>query len=219
MAKRGYPSFAHIEMLEWFLTRCKRGEEKPWPHLNPPALPEGCQSAEDKYVEWIVQWLKQELAAKKILEADASGWTAQSHEIAHSRKYTKMLSEDVDRAKNALRTLEECFKNHKRLRTNYREDGIYKDDPMLETSFGFIRGQLETVGDWIEGVGKRGPHGNFPTNRALCILEIWEALEPDFPMRAAARIMAQAFERVGLETGLEKKRRESIYQTIRNASR
>lgn len=172
--------------------------------------------SQSDHVDWITKWLQREVKFKEGVEPKASAWSERSHQVQQERDYIKGLSEDLERAKEAFNVLDQCFKKEIRLRIAYSRKAGFEYDPMFSRSFEWIENQLQIVESWLMRASKCMTHGNFPTNRSLCIVEIWEALKPhEVSMRAAARIMSEAFECVGLETDDGGKRKESIYQAIR----
>jgi len=186
---------------------------------NVSLLEKNLQSKEvsqSDHVSWITEWLRKEVKFKEGVQPDSSEWNERSHRVRQERGYIKALSEDIDRAKEAFNVLDHCFNKDIRFRIAYGQKEVIGDDPMLARSFEWLGNQLRIVENWLVQARECKPKGNFPTTRSLCVVEIWEALKPhDVSMRAAARIMSEAFECVGLEAGDGKKRQESIYQAIR----
>jgi hypothetical protein len=98
-----------------------------------------------------------------------------------------------------------------------RDDGTIERDAAIVEAFRTLQSRIE---DRSRDLEKMPAGGNYKTNRGAAIVDYWPALrDAGYTMRAASRILAQAFARAGLEDGPEDQRANSIYSVIRNAAR
>lgn len=153
--------------------------------------------------------------ADKFMEWKSNSW------LEHLRRQSlKSSSELVQKAQQAYQDIVDAMNSDRGMFYNYElvEDKFIESVDMqtvdaLNYLFERIDHRRKFIADRLE------EFGNYSSNRSIYICDIWPTLKDDgFSMRAAATILAEAFERAGLESGDEKKRIESIRQTIRNAN-
>lgn len=162
------------------------------------------------------QWLK-EVAGTQGAEYLMS-WNEGSWEERGLREGLRADIWNVIEAEKALASLRFHFGVDPRLRYDSPHDGPSTREKSFQGVFSWLEGRLKGRRSNLE-TQLRDKTGNYASNRAAFVHDIWPALKDDgFSMNAAARIIAKAFEQAGLESGDLRRRQEAIRQTIRNAS-
>lgn len=165
--------------------------------------------------EDLIDFLSRHSSREEVIES--LDWKSKDFLEVGSRRFTEQYEASLRNATKYLSQLTECFEENFWLTL---DNNPPPDDPRVSPK---LMESLEFIDQHLaERIRRHSPkdYGNFRSNRATAILGIWPALrDAGYTMRAAARIMARAFEIAGKESGEDSKRRESIYQTIRNAGR
>jgi len=153
--------------------------------------------------------------ADKLMEWKSSFWSE------HIRRNSlKSSSELVERAQRAYKELLDAMDSDVGMLYNYEfvgEECVESVDMGAVDALNYLFERIDLRRMYIEK--RLDEFGNYPSNRSIYICDLWPALDEDgFSMAAAAGILAEAFERAGLESGDATRRRESIRQTIPNAN-
>lgn len=161
--------------------------------------------------DFLIKIYKSEVRADEEHEWNSSFWVEKN--FRETERTTVELSK---KGRKGITLIKHFFEENDYLMYSFTENG----EPYFDTSIVNAIELLEERVSRLESGKKRLKGlGNIPTNRAVAIELVWEALSPTgISMRMASRVIAEGFEMAGLETGSKAKRQESIYQTIRNLS-
>lgn len=126
------------------------------------------------------------------------------------REYNKRSLALENEAKQAFEELVNVLRSQKRL--------VYSDDEDVgeEEVFGpELSKALQILRERFSRPMFECASGNFISNRSYAIANFWPVLKAaGYGMRAASRVLANAFEKAGKEQGEAKKRAGSIFQVI-----